>query len=225
MNNVPYIDVSGEAVVNVKPDKVVITLGIETSDKNIQAAKKKNNDILSRLVAALKKNGVTEKDIQTDYLSIDPRWEHYSKKEEFQGYFVRNSVSVTVADAARVEEVISGAIDAGVNYIHKVDFQTSEFKKYREQARELALRAAREKAEKMAAVLGQSLGAVLKIVENHDGSSWWYGGWWGWGSRGGGMSQVNIQEDRGSGSEITGNVALGAIGIKANVSVAFELKK
>ena len=69
----------------------------------------------------------------------------------------------------------------GVNYIHGIDFQTTEFKKYREQARELALKAAKEKADKMAAVLGQSVGAPIQINESYSGSPWWYwSSWSGW---------------------------------------------
>jgi uncharacterized protein YggE len=116
---------------------------------------------------------------------------------------------------------------AGINYIHGVDFQTTEFKKYREQARELALKAAREKAEKMATVLGQAIGAPLQINENYGGSPWWYySSWWGWsGGRSHGMSQYNVQVDRGSAGEITDTIVLGKLTIKANVTVTFELKK
>ena len=42
------ITVGGEAVVNVKPDKIVIRLGIETWDDNIANAKEKNNEILKK---------------------------------------------------------------------------------------------------------------------------------------------------------------------------------
>jgi hypothetical protein len=115
---------------------------------------------------------------------------------------------------------------AGVNYIHGIDFQTTEFKKYREQARELALIAAKEKAEKMSAVLGNSIGAPIQINENYGGSPWWYySGWSGWGGRSHGMSQYNVQVDRGGSGEITDTIALGKLTIKANVSVTFELKK
>ncbi len=69
----PKITVSGEAVVNVKPDKIVITLGIETSDTDILAAKQKNNVILKKTIASLAESGIQERDLQTDHLSIEPR--------------------------------------------------------------------------------------------------------------------------------------------------------
>ena len=221
----PKITVTGEAVVNVKPDKIVITLGIETWDTEITVAKQANNDILKKTVAAVKESGVAEKDMQTDHLSIEPRWENGYRKDNFIGYFVRNTLVVTIADTEKVESLITKALLAGVNYIHGIDFQTTEFKKYREQARELALTAAKEKAEKMAAVLGETVGAPIQINENSTGSPWWYfSGWSGWGGRSHGMAQYNVQVDRGGSGEISDTIALGKLTIKANVSVTFELK-
>jgi len=222
----PKITVNGEAVVSVKPDKIVVSFGIETWDAEIMAAKQKNNDILKKSVTSIKKLGIPEKEIQTDYLSMEPRYKSDYRKEDFIGYFVRNTLVVTLSETDKVEELVTKALQDGVNYIHRVDFQTSEFKKYREQARELALKAAKEKADKMAAVLGQSVGKPIQINE-YSGSPWGYwSSWsgWGWG-RSPGMSQVQVQADRGSSGDITDTVALGKLAIRASVSVTFELEK
>ena len=217
----PKITVGGEAVVNVKPDKVVVSFGIETWDPDINVSKQKNNDILKKAVAAMKECGVQEKDIQTDQLSIEPRWHGSYEKQNFIGYFVTNTVMVTLSEVKTVEQLVSSALAAGVTHIHGLDFQTTEFKKYREEARDLALKAAKEKAEKMSAVLGQTIGRPLQISENYTGYSW-YGGW----NRGrsSGMSQVQVQADRGSSGEIVDSVALGKLAVRAGVSVTFELK-
>ena len=220
----PKITVSGEAVVSVKPDKVVITLGIETSDKDISNSKAQNNEILQRTIARLKEIGVPEKEMQTDNLSIEPRWRH-SNHENFIGYFVRNTLVVTITDVDTVEAVITGALKSGVNYIHNVDFQTTDFREHREQARVLALKEARDKADKMAAVLGQKAGRPLMIQEGH--SPWWHhSSWTRWGaSRSHTMSQVMVQADRGDPGETTDSIALGKLNIRANVTVTFELEQ
>jgi uncharacterized protein len=221
----PKITVSGEAVVNVTPDKIVLTFGIETWDADILTAKQKNNEALKRAIAAIKETGIPEKEIQTDHLSIEPRYKHDYRKEDFIGYFVRNTFVVTLAETARVEELVTKVLQAGVHYIHGIDFQTTEFKKYREQARELALKAAKEKADKMAGVLGQSAGAPLQISETYSGSpGWYYSSWSGWG-RSQGMSQNVMQNVQGTPGESSDTIALGKISIRANVSVTFELKK
>lgn len=223
----PKITVNGEAVVNVKPDKIVVTLGIETWDAEIMYAKQKNNDILKKAVAAIKESGIPEKEIQTDHLSIEPRYKSDHRQEDFMGYFVRNTFVVTLAETDKVEELVTKVLQAGVNYIHGVDFQTTEFNKYREQARELALKEAKEKAEKMAGVLGQSVGAPIQINENQGRSAWWYyPGWSGWGyGTSQGILQNAIHNVEGRFGEVSDANAPGRISIRASVSVTFELKK
>lgn len=173
-DNRPKITVTGEAVIYVKPDKILISLGIETWDVDIRVAKQKNNDILQKTIIGIKKLGITEKNIQTDHLSIDPRWKNEYRKEDFIGYFVRNTMVITLSETGKIEEFVTMALSSGVNYLHGVDFQTTELKKYREQARELALKAAKEKAKKMAGVLGQSIGSPIQINETFSGMPWRY---------------------------------------------------
>lgn len=221
----PKITVAGEAVVNVKPDKIVITFGIETSDADVKAAKQKNSELLKKAVGVARDCGVHEKDIQTDQLSIEPRWKNGYEQQGFVGYFAHNTVMVTLSDLEQMDKLITDALQAGINRLQGVDFQTTEFKKYREEARELALKAAKEKAEKMAAVLGQTIGKPMQINETFAGSGWY--GWYGGSGRGrsSGMSQVQVQADRGGSGEITDTVALGKLAIRAGVSVTFELKQ
>jgi uncharacterized protein YggE len=223
----PKISVNGEALVYAKPDKIVVAFGIETWDMDIMAAKQKNNEILKKTMAVIRELGIPEKEIQTDHLSIEPRYTDNYRKENFIGYFVRNSLVVTLSETEKIEELVTKALQSGVNYIHGVDFQTTEFKKYREQARELALRAAKEKAEKMADVLGLAVGAPIHISENYTGSFGpYYSSWSGWGyGRSQNMSQNIVQNVQGGSGEISETIALGKISIRASVAVIFELSK
>ena len=221
------ISVNGEAVVKVQPNEIIITFGIETWDKNIMIAKEENNKIMKKAVAVIKESGIQDKDIQTDYLSIEPRYGDNYEKRNFIGYFVRNTLVVTLSETDKVEDLVTGVLQSGVNYIHNINFQTTEFKKYREQARELALNAAKEKAEKMAGTLGQSIGDPIQINEGYGGSNWWYySSWngWGYGSRSNFMSQNVMQNIESGTGEISETIALGKISIKANVNVTFDLK-
>lgn len=223
----PKITVNGEAVVKVQPDQIIITFGIETWNKNIMFAKQENNEIMKKAIVVIKEAGIQDKDMQTDHLSIEPRYVNNYEKRNFIGYFVRNTLVVTIAEPDKVEDLVTGVLQSGVNYIHNIDFQTTEFKKYREQARELALNAAKEKAEKMAGALGQRIGDPIQINEGYGGSNWWYySSWngWGYGNRSNYMSQNIMQNIESGTGEISETIALGKISIKANVNVTFELK-
>jgi uncharacterized protein YggE len=223
----PKITVNGEAVVMVQPDQIVINFGIETWDKDIMVAKQKNNEIMKRAMTVIKESGILDKDIQTDYLSVEPRYNDNYEKKDLIGYFIRNTFVVTMSDPEKVEDLVTAVLQSGVNYIHGINFQSTEFKKYREQARELALNAAKEKAEKMAGALGQLIGDPVQINEGYGGFDWWYyNSWSGWGyGRSNVMSQNVVQNIPSSSDQISETIALGKISIKANVSVTFELKK
>jgi uncharacterized protein YggE len=218
------IAVVGDAVVNVAPDRIVITFGIDTRHPTLLPAKQQNDMIARNALAAIKKAGVRDRDIQTDRLSISQR---FADNQVLLGYTVRNMFAVTLIDPAQVEEVITTALNAGVNYLLSVDFQTSELKKYREQARELAVRAAREKAEKMASALGQVVGTPIQIDEDqrYAGPAYyssWSGSGWDTGRGASTVSQVTSQVSAGEASD---TVALGKVAIRAGVRVIFELTR
>jgi uncharacterized protein YggE len=225
--DLPNITVTGESLVYAKPDRVILNFGIETRDTQLLVAKRKNADIWKAASAALKESGVPDKDVQTDYLSIEPRYKDYNQMDGPTGYATRNVFVVTLSDPAKVEALISQMLEVGVNHVNGVEFQTSQFKQHRESARELALTAAREKAEKMAAVLGCTIGKPLAINETFSGGAWYFSSWLGWGyGRSSGMSQNVVQDTRGSGGgEEPQSMALGKISIRAGVSVTFELKE
>jgi uncharacterized protein YggE len=228
----PRISVSGDAVVTVKPDKIVVVFGLETYEKTIMEAKNKSGDIMKKAIAIAKDCGVQGKDIQTDTLSVEPIYKPVSKEgDDFRKkvveYVVRNTFIVTLSDPAKVEELVTRELEAGVNYLHDIDFQTSSLKAYREQARELALKAAKEKAQKMAAALGQTVGSAIEVHEDSAGTPWSYYSsrrWWG-GGLPQAMSQNVSQNYRGTSPEVYDTIALGKLSIRSSVSVVFELKK
>jgi uncharacterized protein len=218
------ITVTGEATVNVVPDKIIASFGIETWDTDLTAAKKMNDDILKKALASIRDCGIAEEKVQTDNLFIEPRYKTDSFVDVLTGYMVRNNFVVTLNDTKKIEGLVAKMVQAGVNNIHGIDFQNTDYKKHRERARELALEAALDKAEKMARVLKQTVGIPIEINE-HGTSPWSYASsWWGGYGRAQGMSQ-NVQQDvSGGGGEPSETIALGKISIRASVSVTFEMK-
>jgi uncharacterized protein YggE len=219
------IAVTGEAQVRVVPDEVILTLGVETWDKNLDLAKKRNDDIVKRVLALAGEYGVPPEHVQTDYFGVEPRYrDGYYEERDFIGYFVHKTVVITLRDLSQFEGLLTDALKAGVNYVHGVEFRTTELRKHRDQARALAVQAAREKAVALAGGLGQQIGEPLTIQEEQSG--WWssYGAWWGsrWGSS---MTQNTIQEVGGASVLTDSSVAPGQIEVTARVAVTFELTK
>jgi uncharacterized protein YggE len=220
------INVTGSADVMVAPDEVVFSVGVESNDIVLTKAKNDNDAVVKRVLAQAQSMGVEEKYIQTDYISIEPRYQDAYLRDGYQkreliGYVVRKNIAFTLKDVSRFEKLYSTILESGVNHVYGIEFRTTELRKHRDQGRALAIQAAREKAEALAKEMGQTVGAPLSISEN---SSWGYRSysWWGVSSA---MSQNVVQNAPSQGtSDGSSTLALGQIAINASVSVTFELK-
>jgi hypothetical protein len=133
-------------------------------------------------------------------------------------------VVITLRDLDKFEDLLADALEAGVNYVHGIEFRTTELRAHRDRARALAIEAAQEKAIALAGELDQKVGDPLTIQEVQSG--WWsgYNAWWGshWGA---GMSQNVIQEAGGAAFLADSSVAPGMIRVTARVSASFEMTR
>lgn len=217
------VSVTGEAEVRVVPDEVVLTLGIATHDNQIAVAKRQNDAIVQKVLALATKYDIPPEHVQTDYVGIEPRYPNgcYELCDPI-GFAVRRSVVIRLRELDKFEDLLTDSLNAGVNYVHGIEFRTTELRTYRDEARALAIRAADEKADALAGELGQEAGKPQTITEQQ--SSWWsgYGAWWGssWGSA---MTQNTIQEYGGAPLGVDSSVAPGQISVRATVAVSFEL--
>lgn len=216
------IMVSGSADVRVIPDQVVLTVGVETWDESILQAKADNDSRTQNVLALAEPFGIEPQYVKADYITVEPRYDNYNTNNPgvIVGYFVRKTIVMTLKDTARFEELLTEVLNAGANYIYDAEFQTTELRKHRDEARSLALKAAREKGEAMAAELGETIGRPITIQENTGG---WFSSYrWG-GSGFSNVSQNVIQESGGAAPEIEGAFAPGQIVVSASVTVTFEL--
>jgi hypothetical protein len=224
------INVSGSAEVKVAPDEIRLSVGVETRDQNLDVARQQNDERIAHALAFLKDAGVKDKDVQTDFISVVPDYDYNSSHVKPVAYIVRKSIEIRVTAITNFESIVTGLLTNGVNYIHGIDFRTSQLRKYRDQARELAVKAAKEKADAMASALGVKRGKVSSINVND-----WSGGWGGyqnrWGTQWGGFNgQANNVQNLGelSGAANADTAAetfsVGEISVSATVNVSFLIE-
>jgi uncharacterized protein YggE len=70
------ISTSGTATTKVNPDKVSLTVGVETDGANATEAVSKNADLMQKVIAALKGLGITDDQLSTGYFSVYPTYEY-----------------------------------------------------------------------------------------------------------------------------------------------------
>jgi uncharacterized protein YggE len=103
------ISVSGDAQVNVVPDKVLITLGVESVNASLDAAKSANDASCARILAVTQTFKIAAKDVQTDFISIEPRYDPQGRMTII-GYTVRKSMLVTLRDIPGFDALLSAAV-------------------------------------------------------------------------------------------------------------------
>lgn len=225
-NNSRTIQVSGTAVVNVAPDRALIQLGVQSNGKTPKEVQARNAATISKVIKAVKTLEVDAKDISTDHYVIEPLYEDYDSLS-IKGYRIHNVISITMREVDKTSTVIAAAFEEGANQVLNVEFYTSELRKHRDQAREMAMKAASEKASALAEAAGAKTDCVLTINEN----SWSYFNGW---NRGYGSNTQNVwtqnavQNAAPAGAEIPSDgddpVSMGQISIRAEVSATFALK-
>src|SRR4051794_33791842 len=90
----PQITVSGTADVKVVPDEVLIHVGVETRNENLDLARHQHDDRMKSVLAFINKSGVPSKDVQTDYINLVPEYEGAQGQPKKTVYVVRKFIEV-----------------------------------------------------------------------------------------------------------------------------------
>ncbi|MDR9457484.1 MAG: SIMPL domain-containing protein [Salegentibacter sp.] len=157
------IFVSGEGIVKVVPDQVVIKSQIEHEGVNANTVKKENDQTADAILKYLKSQDIPEKNIQTDYVNLNKR---YNYNDKSYTYVARQAISITLEDLDKYEEIISGLLENGLNGISGIQFKSSEVEIHKTEARKRAVLAAKRKAEEFAGPLNQEVGKAITISES-----------------------------------------------------------
>ncbi|MEP7356300.1 MAG: SIMPL domain-containing protein [Anaerolineales bacterium] len=165
------ISVSGSGTAYSAPDIATAQVGVQTRDTDPAAAVSANTEKMTAIIAALKAQGIDEKDIQTTNFSVSAQQE-YNPQGQPTGvitFVVDNTVTITVRDISKVGAVLSAVVDAGANNIYGVSFSSADQTGLEAQARDKAMADARARADQLAKAAGVSIDTVLSINESITG--------------------------------------------------------
>ncbi|MBI5794482.1 SIMPL domain-containing protein [Candidatus Uhrbacteria bacterium] len=160
------ISVSGEGKSQAMPDIAELSFGIQVQR---QTTAKQAMDILGKgmekILAAVKKAGIEDKDINTQSLSLNPSYDWTTGQQVMKGFDASQSLTVKVRDLDKVSDVLAAATNAGANQAGGVNFTVDDPEKARAEAREKAIEQAQQKAITLANQLGMSLGKITGFSE------------------------------------------------------------
>jgi uncharacterized protein YggE len=160
---IPQISVSGDGKVMVKPDHVIINFGVNNVGKDATEVKKLNDETVDKVVKFIKKFGIATTDFQTTNVSLNRNYDFEKKKYNYQA---SQSISITLKDISKYDSLMMGLVDNGINNIDNVEFKSSKIEEYKSEARKLAMKDAKHKAEDYVSVLNQKIGKAILINDS-----------------------------------------------------------
>lgn len=209
IKQVPLINVNGEGKVKVAPDQVCISASVETKGNNAKDVKKQNDEKMDAVLKFIKKMNIPTADFKTKQVALNPQYDYEKKKTS---YNATQTVEIVVKDLAKYDELMEGLVQQGINRIDRVSFESSKLAQYQSEARKLAMKDAKVKAEEYVSVLGQKVGKAFTISDNsqvyHPQPMY---------------AAMRMKEADSMGGSSNETLAIGEIEITANVSVSFVL--
>lgn len=156
------------------PDMAVFNAGVTTQGTTASDALAQNSTQMNAVFAALKRAGIADKDIQTSDLSISPVYSQPTRNPDgsydentrrIVAYQVNNSVLVRQRKLDSYGKVIDALVSAGANQVNGPSFTLSRPEAAQDEARNAAIKAARERAQLYAGAAGLRVGRIVTISE------------------------------------------------------------
>jgi uncharacterized protein YggE len=170
------ITVSGNGLVQVSPDRAILTIGVVTQATTATDAAQQNANEMSAVISALEGIGISNSSIQTTSYSIYPQSNCCNNEPPtITGYQVSNQVQVTVIASgslaqlgAKAGQAIDTAASKGANEIDGIEFTASNaaLQQAQQTALQLAVQNASADAHVLAAALGVTITGVVSATTN-----------------------------------------------------------
>lgn len=165
------VTVTGAGAATAAPDMAVVGMGVETTAPTAKAALAAQTKAAQALLAAVRKQGIADRDVRTDSLSLQAVYAQGDASAKITGYQAGQNFSVRVRDLARTGAVVQAAMDAAgeAGRIGSIAFDVADPSALRAKARDAAFADARAKAEQHARLGGRKLGRLVSISETDSG--------------------------------------------------------
>jgi len=181
--NSALLSLTAEGRSRRSPDLALFSAGVVTQAANATEALRDNSVKMERVIAALKRAGITDRDIQTSAVSLQPRYNNPDLEAQIRarqlrepyvpsneppriiGYEARNTVQVRVRRLDQMGRIIDTLIAQGANQVDGPTFTLDEPRTAQDEARTEAIAVGRQRAELYARAAGMRIARILSISE------------------------------------------------------------
>jgi uncharacterized protein len=161
------ISVTGSGTVTVAPDMATIRLGVLVERSTAKAAREAAATSMTKVVAAIRKLAIEDRDIATSAISLSPVYSYpQNSAPRIRGYQLQNAVTVTVRKLDQLSDVLDDAVAAGATTVEGITFDVADRAAAEKSAREAAVKDAKAKAETLAAGVNVRIAGVAAMSES-----------------------------------------------------------
>lgn len=180
------LGLSAEGQSSRTPDIAMVSAGVVTQATNAVEAIADNSRRMDQVVAALKRAGIADRDIQTSAINLNPVYSDPDREAQIRarqtgqpyipptpeqlvrriiGYEARNTVQVRVRNLANMGRVIDTLVAQGANEVNGPNFTLDDQRAALDEARTKAVAEGRQRAELYARAAGLRVARILSISE------------------------------------------------------------
>jgi uncharacterized protein YggE len=161
------LDISATGEVTRVPDVAIISAGVVTRGASARAAIQENARRMERVIAALRRSGVAERDIQTTSINLNPEYRYAENQPpKLVGYSASNQVTIKFRDIENSGAILDALVAEGANQINGPTMTIDDPRSALDEARARAVAAGLQRAELYARALGKRVGRIISISES-----------------------------------------------------------
>ena len=160
------LSVSASADAKRVPDVASISTGVVTQATDANAAMRANAVQMDKVMAAIRKAGIAERDIQTSGINLNPNYKYVENAPPaIIGYQASNTVNVKVRDLSKLGKVLDTLVEQGANQVNGPSFEVDKPEEAYDEARIAAIKKAQARAQTYADALGLKVRRIVSISE------------------------------------------------------------
>lgn len=158
--------VTGEGKTVVIPNMARISVGVQSAGKTVKDTQRDMNAKIQAVSSSIKGLGIDEKDIKTTNYSLYPLYDYNGNTQKITGYQANSTLSITIHDIEKTNDVVDSATHAGANTVSGLTFDLADKTQALSEAREKAVSEAKKKAQEAAKIAGFRLGKIINYTES-----------------------------------------------------------
>jgi uncharacterized protein YggE len=161
------LDINATGEVTRVPDLAIINAGVVTRSATATGAIQDAADRIQRVLAALKRAGIDDRDVQTTSVTLNAEYRYpENQPPQLTGYTASNQLTIKFRDIRSSGKILDALVAQGVNQINGPTMTIEHPEAALDEARAKAIAAGRARADLYGRSLGLRVARIVAVSES-----------------------------------------------------------